>query len=302
MFRTRIQKLLLLAAGGVLLAVAAGLIFPPRAILIKRWQRELKSTPSEQVRVRLEQIAAVGDRGVPVLVEALHSDRRDIAETAFELLQRYLDEQELVSAADSSPNVAAMASALGQQSKRRGAFAASPSIKLATRLLLWPTVRRGIDNEQLVADCETVIRAFAVETNTTNELPRPTVVATEYRQLSAPAIASADMLDLPGGGVMPELAEIPDLPRAQRDLPDSTLPDSDLLGSDLLGSDLLGSDLLDSARADGSLVEPQPFYPRAVRDVLEMPAEIRPDPPFGTILQRCVGASGTTAWDRSATR
>ncbi|MBP89218.1 MAG: hypothetical protein CMJ64_21295 [Planctomycetaceae bacterium] len=171
-----------------------------------------------------------------------------MAEVAFELLQTYLDEQELVSADESSPRIAAMASVLGQHSERRGPFAADSSIKLATRLLLWPTARRGTDNEQLVADCETVIRTLAVDKTATAEQGGSSVVTIQYREFKTPPIVSADALDLPGGGLMTELAEIPALPRAEYNL-------------------------LDNDFGPLNTVEPQPFYPVATRNILGMPAE-----------------------------
>jgi hypothetical protein len=240
--------LLLLIGGGILLALTTGMLFPLEAVLVERWRQELQTIPDDEIRVRIEQIAAVGNRGVPVLVEALHSDRQAVADTAFELLQKYLDEQELLSAENSSPNIAALATILARQCERRGAFAADSNLKLVTRLLLWPTLRRGIDNEQLVADCETVIRTFAVDSIPTTERASARVVAAQYREFSAQTIITEDVLDLPGGGVMTELAEIPELPRAE-------------------------NDSVDNDMASRHSLEPQPFFPATTSNILGRTAQ-----------------------------
>jgi len=141
------------------LAVLALYLRPPTEYLAESWRSELPALPDEQAQRRLQQVAGLGASGLPALVAALHSDRAPVARMALVLLERQLDEWQLLSSRESSPRVAQMAKHLARQSHRRGPYAASATRQLALRLLLWPLDRRVADGDQLAADCEMTLRA-----------------------------------------------------------------------------------------------------------------------------------------------
>lgn len=200
--------LLLLAVGGVSLALAVGFMAPRDSYLLTNLKRGLGDVPDEDVRARLEQIAGLGDRGVPLLVQSLHSDRRDVSEIAAELLNRYLDEQLHLSIKDSSPRVATLAKELAHQNQDCGTYASDSCIKLATRLLLWPVDRDVADGERLVADCEATIRACA-PSDKPKPATEPQVVQAQYRDMTSPGIVSDNVItNLPGSGLKVEVAEL----------------------------------------------------------------------------------------------
>ncbi len=158
------RKWRLMAVGGVLIAgtlcaVAFCYLRPFDLYLLTSWEAELSTLADEDVEVRLEQIAALGERGLPALVAALHSERQIVAQNAAAALQRKLAELELRSRDESSRIVAGLARELAARSKHPGPHSGSASTRLATRFLLWPIDRNSIDGERLVADCELIIRA-----------------------------------------------------------------------------------------------------------------------------------------------
>jgi len=95
------------------------------------------------------------------MVDALHSERRIVADTAAELLEHDVNAWQLRSRAASSPAIAQLGAALASHVTDPGPHAAAASARLATRILLWPIDRNVVDGEQIVAHCETILRAFA---------------------------------------------------------------------------------------------------------------------------------------------
>lgn len=241
MFKTLTRtRVLLLASAGLVLAVGIVWVAPRDSYLLRQWQAGLASLPDEDVPVRLEQVAAIGDRGRPVLVELLHSDRKVVAQEAFRLLSRYLDEQELVAPEESSPRVCLLSKELAEQSRSQGEHAGHASVRLATRLLLWPIDRNEVDGEQLVANCEKAIRAFSTDETEDGSGESHDSLVAPTRGLDAPNIMSASALaDLPGGGLTVELAELPELARREADF------------------------------APPAQREPRSFYPMATRSILD---------------------------------
>jgi hypothetical protein len=242
MRKIRVEVVIGLALCGVVLAMLARSIYPPESQLLDRWRQELPSLADEQVPVRLQQIAALGDRSVPILVEALHSDRQLVADSAQTLLEQSVDQWQLLSLSDSSPRIAGLMQELARHSGQPGPHA-SGSTKLATRALLWPLDRKVVDGEQVVSDCETTIRAFAVRHAPDNAKSSTANREVVFAEVDSPAGGVATASPLPGGGLPIELAGAPTLPRQEVPLP------------------------REPAR------EPQPFVPVASRRIFGGPAE-----------------------------
>ncbi len=181
----------------------------PTDFLLRQWGSELTDLPDDQVPLRLEQIAALESRGIPTLVEALHSDREIVADGALLHLERQLGQWELLSTADSTPEVARLAAELAGRSAQPGPYSARGNRLLATRILLWPVHRERANGEQLVADCETVLRAA---------LPRKPIEGADDSQPNRHSETARSELPrvevssaLPGGNLPVQLVSAPAL-------------------------------------------------------------------------------------------
>lgn len=157
------RKWRLTTIGGVFIAgtacaIAFSCFRPFDSYLLESWESELSTIADEDVEVRLEQIAGLGERSLPTLVAALQSERQIVAQTAAVVLHRKLAELELRPREESSRIVAGLASELAAHSNDLGPHSGHASNRLATRFLLWPIDRKAVDGERLVADCELIIR------------------------------------------------------------------------------------------------------------------------------------------------
>jgi len=213
------RKWRLTSVGGVLIAgIVCAAVFcylrPFDVYLLKSWQNELSTISDENVAVRLEQIAALGEQSLPTLAAAMHSKRQIVAQTAASVLQRKLGELELRSTDESSRIVAGLARELAARSDRPGPYSGPASNQLATRLLLWPIDRELIDGECLVMDCELIIRSA-------KRGPRGLAAERSPEELDARdgLVSRADELGpaeiltpLAGGGLPVQLMDAPPLP------------------------------------------------------------------------------------------
>lgn len=157
----------------MLLAILAGVLaFPvvlflrPARFLATQWQDELKTLPDEQLPLRLNQLAGLGEEGLVVVVKALDEPRATLAAAASRILDQQLDRWQTLRLGESSQRVAALARVLAENSLVSGAEARQASAGLATRILLWPVDRTRVDGAQLVADCESVLRIARADRST----------------------------------------------------------------------------------------------------------------------------------------
>ncbi|MDA1050282.1 MAG: HEAT repeat domain-containing protein [Planctomycetota bacterium] len=215
--KRRIRRLVsvgsaLIAAG--VCAAAFCFLRPFDAYLLSSWESQLATVSDEDVEVRLEQIAAIGERSWPTLVAALHSDRQIVAGTAGSVLQRELARLELRSTDETSPIIAGLARQLADRGVRPGPHSGHASTQLATRILLWPINRKLIDGERLVADCELIIRSAKQPQQ--GRIADSSAGQVEGRQgfsSSEEARLSTELLTpLAGGGLPVQLVESPPLP------------------------------------------------------------------------------------------
>ena len=78
-----LRRLALTAAiGAGIIALAALLRGQYPRVLASYWQGQLETVPDHQARALLGQIGGLGDPGIPVLVEALGSQRESVARAA----------------------------------------------------------------------------------------------------------------------------------------------------------------------------------------------------------------------------
>ena len=213
------QRRRLTAVGGVLIAGAACAIAfcylrPFDGYLLRSWASELSTVRDEDVELRLEQIAALGEQSFPTLVSALHSERQIVAQTAASVLRQELAEWERRSSAETSRIVAELAHELAGHSVRPGPYSGSASIQLATRLLLWPIDRELIDGQRLVADCELIIQsAIRSQHGAAAERSAEHVNLRDHSISQMDALGPAELLTPVAGGGLPfQLLDAPPLP------------------------------------------------------------------------------------------
>jgi hypothetical protein len=154
--------LLTLAMTAALLALAVGVRRQYAHLAAEHWRRQLGTVPDDRADILLRQVAELGEPGIPVLVEALGSERESVAQAGKRALWEQLDRWQMLGPSASSPNLAALADALAEQVERFGPTARNDAADLATRVLLWPLDPRAVDRPQVIASCEKVLQATAV--------------------------------------------------------------------------------------------------------------------------------------------
>jgi len=218
----KILLLALLIAVGLIAVVVLGLRGWLDRFIAQHWQDRLNSVTDDRAPLLLGQAAALGDAGIPVLVEALGSRRESVARAGKRALLEELDRWEMLSPADASPKLALLAKALADHVDDFGLTARADAAQLATRILLWPLDRQAVDRQQVIGWCETVLRTTALDRRLLAEKSlagRPErAVSGENRPATdqarsglgerpsvadreQPGIAIAKMAQLPGGGL-----------------------------------------------------------------------------------------------------
>lgn len=234
MVRKKKKKTLLLGilvvSTAVLLAVLAVRSLRSPRVLARRWQSQLATMPSDKVDAHLHKIAALGDVGIVVLVDALSSKRESVARGAQEVLVEQMHLWRLMQLRQSTSKVKLLARHLAQQTDRLSPSGKSFAADTAMQILLWPTDTATGNHSQLISDCETVLRASAsVDGETvTFEQPRESLKDSfAYEQQNTRDgqghVESALFLDpvgdLPGGALPLEVVQLQTLPPALVDPP-----------------------------------------------------------------------------------
>jgi len=147
----------LLAAG--LAGAALGLRCALRRIAAEYWRGQLRNIPEDRAERVLVQVAALGDPGLDVVVEALDSRREAVAEASLRvLLERLAAWQESPTAESCRLQVrlgrslAERAGDFEPEGRRRAA-------RLAARILLRLPLEMQEDRAGLIAECARVLRA-----------------------------------------------------------------------------------------------------------------------------------------------
>jgi len=235
------NRRLLWILGALLLASAALLSLQkvpglrPSHLLARHWQRGLADVADERVADQLRKIAGLGEAGVPVLVEAIGSDRQSVSQAARLVLRDRIDEWQLQTASSSSGKIALLARQLARYVGQFSPAARREAADLATRILLWPVDGNVVDRGRLVSDCETVLRAAAADRPGKSETPvdmarylpeetLPTEDGLPSRQVAhgnspVETLAANLLMELPGGGLPVDAAQVPPLPDSLTESP-----------------------------------------------------------------------------------
>jgi len=154
---------LTLAIAAGLLALATGLRVQYTQWLAEHWRKQLETVPDDQAAQLLHQVAELGEPGIPVLVEALGSQRQSVAKCGRRVLLAEIHRWEALRARESSPKLAALARALADRVDEFGPAAQADAADLAARILHWPLDNRVVDRTEVIASCHTVLRVATLD-------------------------------------------------------------------------------------------------------------------------------------------
>ena len=153
---------ILVMAGG-LVVLALGLRGPYERMVARQMGEQLATIPDDRASGLLGQAAELGIAGVPVLAEALGSDRDCVALAARRILIGRLDAWQKQATIQAAQNQAALADALAARVDGFGPAAQRDAAELASVILEWLPVRRNVDRSQMIASCEKVLRTTLSE-------------------------------------------------------------------------------------------------------------------------------------------
>jgi hypothetical protein len=158
-----VPLLLTLALAGVLVGLAAAVRQPLSRLLARHLGSELQTAPDGQVDSRLRRIAQMGKPGIPVLIEALGSERTMVAQGAREVIWEEIARWESLPPEEALPRVALLADRLADQVAQFNPAACTDAACLAARILQWPLDSRIVAPQRTVAACERVLRLAGVD-------------------------------------------------------------------------------------------------------------------------------------------
>jgi hypothetical protein len=144
-----------------LAALAMGLRGPYTELAAAHWRSRLRDVPDSGAEPLLRQVAALGEPGIPVLVEALGSQREAVARAAGEVLFEELRRWQDLSPPEASSRLTILAEALAARVEHFGPTAQSDAARLATRILVWPIEPEGDRRTRVIASCDAVLRTIS---------------------------------------------------------------------------------------------------------------------------------------------
>ncbi len=205
--RRTLRLVLGITAGLVVLAVAAWSQYP--RFLAAHWRSRLATVPDERAAVLVEGVARLGEPGIPVLVDALGSERESVATAGSRVVHEELERWETLRAREYSPKLAILAEALADRLAGFGPDARRDAAELASQVLrLWALDDAVVDPAEVIASCEKVLRAARGDRSLLAEGNGP-----DGLDASSPGLRTSDdpgpeavepfqdVAALPGGGV-----------------------------------------------------------------------------------------------------
>ena len=209
--------LLTLAITAALVVLAAGLrgLYP--RLLAEHCRNQLDTVPDDRAALLLEGVAQLGEPGIPVLVEALGSERESVATSGRRALFGQLRRWETLPAREYSPKLAILTEALAERVDQFGPTARADARDLATRILrLWTLDENVVDPPQVIGWCEEVLRATSHEGRLSAQRRRPAESADLSLRRRSPGDLSPQtdaplqgLAALAGGGLPIEELEVP---------------------------------------------------------------------------------------------
>jgi len=170
--RRTLRLVLGITAGLVVLAVAGWSLYP--RFLAAHWRNRLPTVPDERAAVLLEGVARLGEPGIPVLVDALGSERESVAAAGKRVMHKELERWETLRAREYSPKLAILAKALADRVARFGPTARDDAANLASQILrLWSLDDDVVEPAEVIASCEKVLRTARAERSLLAERSRP---------------------------------------------------------------------------------------------------------------------------------
>lgn len=155
---------LTLALSTGLAALVLGLRGPYARFLAAHWRQQLETVPDDRALTLLNAVAELGEPGIPVLVEALGSERKSVAGSGKRVLLSQLAHWERLRAREYSPKLAVLAKALAERVEQFGPSARADAADLATGILeLWTLDETVVDPAEVIASCEKVLRTTGAE-------------------------------------------------------------------------------------------------------------------------------------------
>ena len=153
----------LLAAG--LAGAVVGVRYAYSRIAAAYWRGQIETMPEDGADTVLARVAALGDSGLDVVVEALGSSRGPIAEASLGVLLRRLAGWQESPTAESCRLQARLARSLAERTADFEPEGRERAARLATRILLWLPPEKAIDRAAVIADCGRVLRAAGPSRN-----------------------------------------------------------------------------------------------------------------------------------------
>ena len=156
----KISKVLLLTLAMMigLPLLAIGLRGPYARWAASHFRSQLPSVADDRVDFLLTQIAQLEEPGIPVLVEALGSQRECVARGARQTLDAQLQRWQMPLAQRVPTKLAILADSLAERVDQFGPTARRDAAELATIILQWRVNSSAVDNVAMIAACEKVLR------------------------------------------------------------------------------------------------------------------------------------------------
>jgi len=192
-------------------AALAGLRYY-RFALARSWGCQLPIVPEDQIEAVVRRIARLGEPGIPVLVQALGSDREAVGYWAKEAIQEEIEPWKGLPATQATSRWAALADALTTQAKHFTPAGRARAADLATYILGGQGGREPALPLAVVAACERVLWLEAADREA------------EARAKRQPPLAVAGSENLDGTGNLQEAAPLPPALASQSAAPPPSKP------------------------------------------------------------------------------
>jgi len=185
----------------------------PSDFVVRHWQKQLATLPDKKILSQLRRIGQLGDAATPVLVKALASQRSQVVEASYQVLNESLDAWQLLRSRDSSPLVFQLTDELYRQFPNFGPSAKPLVRDMVLRALLWPMDETRINRTELVRKCEYLMVASVRQAESSTErdilvTPKASLangLGPPWQKLERPA----SLVSLPTTSLTPESQFLP---------------------------------------------------------------------------------------------
>ncbi len=213
----RLHKVFVLLAAAVLLAVLAWSLRGPFGSLIaNHWRNQLDEATAERAELMAGRMAQLGTPGIRALVDALGSDREQVASAARRALWAELERWESLTAPAITRNLAVLAEALSRSVSHFEPAARREAAGLAGEVLRWLPESDAPARLAVIAHCDRVFEYAA------GRLPDASIASGRppFRGLSSPDESAQSTIS----PVTQRLLEPPEMPSVVSAPPGGGLP------------------------------------------------------------------------------